>query len=65
VWAGLLIGALAGGCVLLPRLEPGSLDALRTLAGLLVAVGLARLLWVWLGAAPALRGSLLGALKRE
>jgi len=65
VWAGLVTGVLAGAFVALPRLEPGSLDALRTLAGLLVAVGVSGLLWVWLGALPALRGSLLDALKRE
>jgi hypothetical protein len=65
VWAGLLAGALAGTLVVLPRLEPGSLDALRTLAGLLAAVAVAGVLWVWLGSLPALRGSALEALKRE
>lgn len=65
VWTGLFAGALAGACVVLPRLEPGSLDALKTLAGVLLAVGLSGHMWVWLGALPALRGSSLEALKRE
>lgn len=65
VWAGLGLGALAGLLVVLPRLEPGSLGALRTLALLLGAVGLSGSAWVWLGAAPALRGPMLAALNRE
>jgi hypothetical protein len=65
VWAGLLAGALAGTLVVLPRLEQDSIDALRTLAGLLAAVAVAGVLWVWLGSLPALRGSALEALKRE
>jgi hypothetical protein len=65
VWAGLLTGAVAGGFVVLPRLEPGSLDALRTLAVLLAVVGASGCLWVWLGSLPALKGSLLDALRRE
>jgi hypothetical protein len=65
VWTGLLTGALAGACVVLPRLEPGSLDALKTLALVLLAVGVSGSLWVWLGALPALSGSSLDALKRE
>ncbi len=65
VWAGLGLGALAGLFVVLPRLEPGSFEALRTLALLLGAVGFTGTAWVWLGAAPALRGSMLAALNRE
>ncbi len=65
VWVGLAIGALSGLCVVLPRLDAGSFEALRTLALLLAAVGLSGSAWVWLGSAPALRGSLLAALNRE
>ncbi|MSR64073.1 MAG: ABC transporter permease, partial [Planctomycetes bacterium] len=65
VWAGLFVGALGGALVVLPRLEAGSLDALRTLGGLLLGVGLLGCVWVLLGAALALRGSVLRALNRE
>ena len=65
VWLGLAVGALAGLCVVLPRLGAGSLDVLASLVLLLLAVGLSGSFWVWLGSAPALRGSVLGALNRE
>ena len=65
VWSGLVVGALAGLCVVLPRLDLGALDALRTLALLLLAVGLSGTGWVWLGATVALRGSMLAGLNRE
>jgi putative ABC transport system permease protein len=65
VWVGLGIGALAGLCVVLPRLEPDALGALGPLALWLLAVGLSGSAWVWLGSTPALRGSPLDALQRE
>lgn len=65
VWSGLLVGAFAGLCVVLPRLDASSFEALRTLAAVLLAVGLSGLLWVGLGVTPALHGSALEALNRE
>ncbi|NOT30536.1 MAG: ABC transporter permease [Planctomycetes bacterium] len=65
VWIGLVVGALAGLCVVLPSLDFGALHPLRTLALLLVAVGLSGTGWVWLGATAALRGPMLAALNRE
>ena len=61
----LALRALAGLCVVLPRIDASSLDTLRTLALLLLSVGLSGVLWVWLGSAPALRGPLLASLNRE
>ncbi|HEX6883782.1 MAG TPA: hypothetical protein VF530_10400, partial [Planctomycetota bacterium] len=65
VWAGLALGSVAGACVVLPRLEPGTLSALRTLGLVLLAVGLSGALWSWLATFPALRGSLRETLARE
>jgi len=63
VWGGLLVGAVAGACVVLPRLGAGI--PVQGLCWTLLAVGLSGSLWAWLGAAPALRGSAFDALEEE
>jgi len=65
VWSGLVLGMLAGACAVLPRFEPATLNALRTLGLVLLAVGLSGALWSWLATFPALRGSLRETLARE
>jgi hypothetical protein len=64
-WLGILVGALAGMCVVLPRLDEDAAAALGPLAALLLAVGILGCVWAWIGARAALRGPLLGALSRE
>jgi len=64
-WAGLALGCAAGACVLIPT--PGALSpaALGPLALWIALVAGLSCVWVVLGSAPALRGSLLEALGRE
>lgn len=65
VWSGLVLGGLSGAVAVLPRFEPATLDALRGLGLVWLAVGLSGLLWSWLATFPALRGSLRETLARE